>query len=159
MANNVRKEIINSVKTALEGITTANSYQHEVKSVNLQLVPYENVTINSSPCLCIVDAGDTLIDEVKQDAAAYVRANMNLIIVGIIKVTEDLSDTFNEHQTDLRTCIFNMSLDDPGGTPSINVRHQRVPQGTAPDVEEIESNGLIYTTFLEIGYHYEKGDS
>lgn len=108
--SNVRYNILENLKTALEGITKANGYQTDIVMVSRKFQGWEGLTSEKFPALFVLDDGR---EEVQSEEGGWVFANMYPAIIGYVKEKEDLSLAFGKLDADMKKFLYsNLNLGD-----------------------------------------------
>lgn len=91
MPESVREQIKQNIMSAVGGITVANGYDIEVKTVDQDLKHWEEMPVTMMPYLCVV-SGD---EEYPYVTERTIRTKMFPVIWGEIRYTKDLDMYMN----------------------------------------------------------------
>lgn len=102
----VRNDILNSLVTALRGITKANGYNRSIRTVSRVFEPWQSVPQSKMPILFVLDDGTEDVDN-DSGGGQWIFSLYRPAIVGYITgQPEDLPDQFGDVDADLKKFLY-----------------------------------------------------
>lgn len=146
----IRGDIIDNIKTTLEGITVVNGYNQTVVLVeDSELKAPEDLTVEQFPALFIIDGDETK----KAGDVDSVECNIEIIISGYIRRsldTDDLQTLRRNLQNDVEKVLM---VDETRGGKAISTQCTRIITD-----KMIYDAYTIFDMYLNINYYHNRNN-
>ena len=107
----VRNDVLTNLETKLKEIKVSNGYHTNINLVSRDVKGWEQCNSYELPALFIVDDGtDEKLGYYKVDSTIYVLRKMQIVLLGYVRATKNISVVFNKLFADLEKHLGSVNL-------------------------------------------------